>query len=53
MKYIGIPLGMWALFEKSFREHLVSVLGYDKAAAKSVSKKAKPKYKKYTWLASI
>ena len=45
MKYIGIPLGMWALFEKSFREHLVSVLGYDEAAAKSVSKKAKPKYK--------
>ena len=45
MKYTGIPLGMWLLFEKSFREHLVSVLGYDKATAKSVSKTAKRKYK--------
>lgn len=45
MKYIGIPLGMWNLFEKSFRKHLVSVLGYKKAAAKTVSKKAKSKYK--------
>lgn len=23
MKYIGMPLGMWLLFEKSFREQLV------------------------------
>ena len=45
MKYTGIPLGMWLLFEKSFREQLVSVLAYDKAAAKSVSKTAKRKYK--------
>lgn len=45
MKYTGIPLGMWVLFEKSFREHLVSVLGYDKKTAKSISKSAKPKYK--------
>ena len=45
MKYIGIPLGMWALFEKSFQKHLVFVLGYDKKTAKSISKKAKPKYK--------
>ena len=45
MKYIGVPLGMRLLFEKSFREHLISVLGYDKATAKSVSRKAKPKYK--------
>ncbi len=28
MKYIGMPAGMWALFEKSFREKLVSVLGF-------------------------
>ena len=27
MKYIGMPLGMWLLYRKSFREHLVSVLG--------------------------
>lgn len=45
MKYIGMPLGMWLLFEKSFREQLVFVLGYDKDTARSVSKKAKLKYK--------
>ncbi len=45
MKYIGIPLGMWTLFEKSFREQLVFVLGYEKNAAKTISKNAKPKYK--------
>ena len=32
-------------FEKSFRKQLVSVFGYDKETAKSVSQKAKPKYK--------
>ena len=41
MKYIGIPLGMWVLFEKSFRENLVSELGYNKITAKQISKNAK------------
>ena len=45
MKYIGMPAGMWALFEKSFKEKLVSVLGYDEQAAKEITAKAKPKYK--------
>ena len=45
MKYIGMPAGMWALFEKSFKEKLVSVLGYDEQAAKKITAKAKPKYK--------
>ena len=45
MKYIGIPLGMWALFAKPFRKQLVSVFGYDKTAAKSVSHKAKRRYR--------
>ena len=45
MKYIGMPLCMWLLFEKSFREQLIFVLGYDKDTARSVSKKAKLKYK--------
>ena len=31
MKYIGIPLGMWVLFEKSFRKNLVSEFGYNKS----------------------
>ena len=45
MKYIGIPLGMWVLFEKSFRENLVSELGYNKITAKQISKNAKSRYK--------
>ena len=45
MKYIGMPAGMWALFEKSFKEKLVSVLGYDEQTAKEIRAKAKPKYK--------
>jgi len=45
MKYIGMPAGMWALFEKSFEEKLVSVLGYNNSSAKNIAQKAKPKYK--------
>lgn len=33
MKYFGMPLGMWAVFAKSFEKQL-SVLGYDAVAAK-------------------
>ena len=36
MRYIGMPMGMWVLFGKSFHDHLVSVntdgrslIGYD------------------------
>ena len=45
MKYIGIPLGMWVLFEKLFRKNLVSELGYNKLTAKQISKNAKSRYK--------
>ena len=45
MKYIGIPLGMWVLFEKSFRENLVSEFGYNKIIAEQISKNAKSRYK--------
>lgn len=41
MKYIGIPLGMWVLFEKSFRKNLVSEFGYNKITAKQISKTQK------------
>ncbi|MCR5447838.1 MAG: L-2-amino-thiazoline-4-carboxylic acid hydrolase [Solobacterium sp.] len=44
MKYTGMPLGMWILFERSFREHLSSVYGYDTEAAESITGKAKLKY---------
>ena len=44
MKYAGMPWGMWALFESSFRKQLTAVFGYDEKTAKEVSRKAKPKY---------
>ena len=28
MRYAGMPMGMWALFKRSFRERLVSELGF-------------------------
>lgn len=31
MKYIGMPLGMWALFAGSFRRQLTVVFGYGAA----------------------
>ena len=34
MKYMGMPLGMWALFAKSFRRQLTAVFGYDDAVAR-------------------
>ena len=45
MKYVGMPMGMWALFAGSFRKRLTEVFGYDDAAARLTAKKAKPKYK--------
>ena len=45
MKYIGMPLGMWLLYRKSFREHLVSVLGCTALEAKEITEKAKPRYR--------
>ena len=45
MKYIGMPMGVWALFVKSFQTQLTAVLGYDAEAAKEITKTAKPKYK--------
>ena len=45
MRYAGMPLGMWALFAGSFREHLISVYGYDTETAKAVTGRAKSKYK--------
>ena len=45
MKYIGMPMGMWAVFAKSFREKLTVVFGYNEADAKNIERKAKPKYK--------
>ncbi len=46
MKYAGMPMGMWALFAGSFRRELTAVFGYDAAAAKEITKNAKPCYRK-------
>lgn len=45
MKYVGMPMGMWRLFHRSFREKLISVLGVDKTVAEEVERRALPKYK--------
>ena len=45
MKYTGMPAGMWMLFRRSFRNHMVTVLGFSKDEAKRVSAAAKPKYR--------
>ncbi len=45
MKYIGMPLGMWLLYKRSFRAHLQSVLGCTRQAANAITKQAKTKYK--------
>ena len=46
MRYIGMPLGMWFLFKKSFCNNLVLVLGMTPAEAKRVTKQAKSEYKR-------
>ena len=45
MKYMGMPLGMWALFAGSFRKQLTQVLGYDGETAKRITRDAKPRYR--------
>ena len=45
MKYAGMPMSMWALYKRSFRNHLVSVLGFSKAEAAQIAADVKPKYK--------
>ena len=45
MKYMGMPMGMWALFARSFEKQLISVFGYSAAMAKDIAKNAKPRYR--------
>ena len=45
MKYIGKPIGMWALFAHSFRKQLTAVFGYDADMANGITRKAKPRYR--------
>jgi len=45
MKYAGMPMGMWLLFEPSFRKGLRDVLGMDRDASAGTARKAKAKYR--------
>lgn len=41
MRYIGMPLGMWLLYRKSFRDNLICVLDLNAEEADRTTKKAK------------
>lgn len=45
MRYLGMPVGMWILFAKSFREQLTAIFGYDKGEASTITRNARRKYK--------
>ena len=45
MRWMGMPMAMWAVFARSFQTQLTAVLGYDAATAKAIMKKAKPQYR--------
>lgn len=45
MKYIGMPMGMWVLFGKSFERNLCADFRLDSETAKTVRKRAKSRYK--------
>ena len=45
MRYTGMPSGMWLLFAGSFRKNLTTVLNYDCKTARSITGKAKKRYR--------
>ena len=45
MRWMGMPMAMWAVFARSFQTQLTAVLGYDAATARAITKKAKPQYR--------
>ena len=45
MRYSGMPAGMWMFYKGAFRRGLVRDLGYTPAAAASVAKAAKSRYR--------
>ena len=45
MKYFGLPAAMWVLYKRSFRDHLVTDLGFAKETAAKICHDAKPVYK--------
>ena len=45
MKYSGMPMGMWALFGRSFRRNLVRVWGFSPWEAERIGRAAKKRYR--------
>ena len=45
MRYVGMPLGMWLLFHRSFRQKMVTVLGISEGEARETERKAKRRYR--------
>jgi len=45
MRYIGMPMGMWALFKGPFYRNLVEALGFSYADAGRITRQAKGRYK--------
>ena len=45
MRWMGIPMAMWAMFAKSFQAQLTEVLGYDPNTAREIAQRAKLRYK--------
>ena len=45
MKYLGMPMGMWMVFGKSFRKNLTEVLKYDEEESRKITALAKKKYR--------
>ena len=46
MRYVGMPMGMWMLFQNSFRDNLTDVLKYSEKEAAEIAGKAKKEYKR-------
>ena len=45
MKYVGMPMGMWKVFHRSFQKNLVDVLKYNEEESRMITASAKKKYR--------
>ena len=45
MRYVGMPMGLWALFAKPFQKQLTETFGYPPETAKQIRKEAKGRYR--------
>lgn len=45
MKYAGMPMAMWVIFNKSFKRNLIDILKYNEQESRKITAAAKKKYK--------